>query len=57
MTAKYQKVRDNDEKWCARTEVALIKRMEQSHFIINMKDFVEGPSESVIVTEYAERSV
>ena len=54
--AKYQKVRDNDEKWCARTEVALIKRMEQSHFIINMKDFFEGPSESVIVTEYAEGS-
>ena len=28
--AKYQKVRDNDEKWCARAEVDRIKRIEQS---------------------------
>ena len=30
--------------------------MAQSDGIINMKDFFEGPSESVIVTEYAEGS-
>ena len=52
--AKYQKVRDSEEKWSARTEVALLRKMEQCQFIINMKDFFEGASESVIVTEYAE---
>ena len=54
--AKYQKVRDSEEKWSSRTEVALIKRMEQSRFIINLKDFFEGPTESVILTEFAEGS-
>ena len=54
--AKYQKVRDKDDKWSSRTEVALIKRMEPCHSIININDFFEGPSESVIVTEYAEGS-
>ena len=54
--AKYQKVRDKDDKWSSRTEVALIKRMEPCHSIINIKEFFEGPSESVIVTEYAEGS-
>ena len=52
--AKYQKVRDSEEKWSARTEVALLRRMERCQFIINIKDFFEGASESVIVTEYAE---
>ena len=54
--AKYQKVRDSEEKWCARTEVALLRRMEQCQFTINIIDFFEGASESVIVTEYAEGS-
>ena len=54
--AKYQKTRDSEEKWSARTEVALIRRMEQCEFIIKLKDFFEGPCESVIVTEYAEGS-
>ena len=54
--AKYQKVRDSEEKWCGRTEVALLRRMEQCQFIINIIDFFEGASESVIVTEYAEGS-
>ena len=44
---------DTFPKWCARTEVALIKRMEDCRFIIDIKDFYEGPSESVIVTDFA----
>jgi len=52
--AKYQKTRDNEEKWSARTEVALLKRMEPCRHIIDLVDFFEGVSESVIVMEFAE---
>ena len=73
--AKYQKTRDSEEKWSARTEVSLLRKMEPCRWrhwrrfpeiivsvkqellfrhIIDLVDFFEGVSESVIVMQFAE---